>query len=164
MNAVAAQETKKSSFSPGMDCAAYLLLDNSPIETESRILMVLEVDKEKPDLMPKWKLPGGKSIRGERDIQTMHRETLEEIGITCENPSELESRLITEETEHNFVVFSAYMPQITAEHLRLGSEILNASFFTEPILKNLIAQGLVVGKHAAAVKKYWKNNCFFGID
>lgn len=135
-----------------MDCAAFLILDRGEVDLE-----VLLVEKqEQPGV---WGLPGGQSQPGESPLLTMWRETIEEIGVTVEDPAVILETTIDGPSPHVFVVFGKYVGSFDMKRLRLGPEIKRAAFFRARELQGLIAAGLVRPRHVHAIQEYERTRC-----
>lgn len=143
-----------------MDHAAFLIIDT--VEIGSRILMVQKKPRaDKGKRKPKWGLPGGqRKFLDEFPLTTMHREMIEEIGTSLENPKEIMRILVENPSRHLFIVFAGYNAAVTIEKLRLGPEIQFAAFFDERQLKALIESNKVIARHAHAIKEYWRECCY----
>ena len=53
------------------------------INTKGQVLLTKRNDPENPENHEKWELPGGGVENDEEPIEAVHREILEEIGVTC---------------------------------------------------------------------------------
>ena len=136
-----------------IDHASFLLLDRG--EVDSEILLVEK--KEEPGV---WGLPGGQGLPNEPFDSTMWRETLEEVGVTMENPAEIFRTLVEDPTTHLFIVFGGFVGYMDIKNIHPGKEIGRVAFFNKRGIEELIAAGLVRSRHARAIREYWQTRCY----
>lgn len=135
----------------------YLIIDNG--EIGSSILLVQDKGKNNP---PRWKLPGGKQDNpSDSPLFTVHRKTIDEIGITIETLEEVFRLIVDDPTPHLFIAFAGYAPDARLDRLVLNyEEIAHVAFFDERQIKDLIREKLILPRHAQAIEEYWRQHCY----
>lgn len=133
-----------------MKAMSWASYSKSIYDPTGEIILVQDSDKALPVL---WKMPGGqKSAKEIHPVETVDRELKEELEdseVTVKNPDPIFKEYIPEPRPHMFYVFES----VCYKDPKPGMEILKVGKFRKEEIMNLINEGMVVPKHAEALKK-----------
>lgn len=116
---------------------------------KGKILLIHDKNKPAPAM---WKLPGGKSEKGESSEYALICELKEELKINIKTPSEKDVVFEKDCGNHIFMVYKVNSDNKVA----VGEEIDKLKMFSVAEVKGMISNGNILPKHAQALEAYMR--------
>jgi len=115
--------------------------------SSGKILLIQDKNKPAPSM---WKLPGGKSEKGESSIIALIRELEEELKI---NILPLNDKDVVFEKNLDSHIFMVYKVNYISK-AEVGEEIEKLKLFSVAEIKGMIAHNEILPRHAQALNAY----------